>query len=142
MELGGIEQEDIATLSEILESELSLHKRKCWICLVMFALAFLILIGVLVLAVGRIASSSMFATILSFDDKLDLFQVIIPIAGVALSFFGLWWSAQNCQNSIERALCAARNNRPNLFRAFLGEIQCASKKKQHAWLEIVKASLG
>ncbi|MGD2132332.1 MAG: hypothetical protein PVI23_06025 [Maricaulaceae bacterium] len=139
---GGIESDDIETLAEILEREHKAHRRKCSVCFAMFLLAFSSLVVALVLVGVRLAiviSSPVGAEALGL--QFALFQVLAPLTAVALSFFGAWWAAQNCLNSMERALCAARNKRQRLFETFLGQIQCAGKEKQRAWLEIVKSAV-
>jgi len=134
----GIEDDDIETLSEILESEKILHKRKCMMCLVMFGLAFVALLGALVVLGVQLAKVMGAGGAGNLDEQFAWFQVLAPLAGAAMLFFSSWWAAQNCLNAIERTLCAARNRRMKLFQTFLGQIKCADKDKQQAWLEIVK----
>jgi hypothetical protein len=134
----GIEQEDIKTLSEILESEKKLHQRKCMMCLIMFAVAFVALVIALVVLGVQLALIMNASGVGEISGQFAWFQVLAPLAGAAMLFFSSWWAAQNCLNAIERTLCAARNQRMKLFETFLGQIKCADKDKQAAWLEIVK----
>lgn len=142
MIVSGIDSEDIATLAEILERERESHRRKCSIFLGMFALAFVSLVVALALVGLRLAevvSSPIGMTVLG--DQFQMLSVVAPLAAVALSFFGGWWAAQNCVHSIERTLCAARNQRFKLFETFLGQMQCSGKEKHRAWLEILKSAV-
>jgi len=134
----GIEQEDIQTLAEILESERKLHRRKCMLCLVMFGMSFFALVIALVVLGVQLAKVLGTDGAAGLDAQFAWFQVLAPLAGAAMLFFSSWWAAQNCLNAIERTLCAARNQRMKLFETFLGQIKCADKEKQKAWLEIVK----
>lgn len=134
----GIEHDDIQTLAEILENEKILHKRKCLMCLVMFGLAFVALVVALVVLGVQLAKIMGSGAADDLDGQFAWFQVLAPLAGAAMLFFSSWWAAQNCLNAIERTLCAARNQRMKLFQTFLGQIKCADKEKQQAWLEIVK----
>jgi hypothetical protein len=138
----GIDTEDIETLAQILEREHASHSRRCTVCFAMFVLAFVSLVVALALVGVRLAivvSAPVGAEALGL--QFGLFQVLVPLAAVALSFFGAWWAAQNCLNSIERTLCAARNRRLKLFETFLGQMQCAGREKQRAWLEIIKSAV-
>jgi hypothetical protein len=142
MIVSGIDAEDLDTLAQILEREHVSHRRKCGVCFAMFLLAFSALVVALVLVGVRLAiavSSPLGSEALGL--QFALFQVLAPLAAVALTFFGAWWAAQNCLNSIERTLCAARNQRLKLFETFLNQIQCAGKEKQRAWLEIIKSAV-
>ena len=134
----GIDQEEIQTLSEILEVEKKLHRRKCFMCLVMFAIAFIALLIALVVLLIQVLDIMGSNAVGNLDGQFAWFQVLAPLAGAAMLFFSSWWAAQNCLNAIERTLCAARNQRLKLFETFLGQIKCADKGKQQAWLEIVK----
>jgi hypothetical protein len=139
---GGIDNDDIETLAEILVRERISYSRRCGLFLTMFVLAFCSLVVALALVGARLAAvvgSPVGAQALGF--QFGLVQVIVPLAAVALSFFGGWWAAQNCLHSIDRTLCAARNQRLRLFETFLSQIQCSGKEKQRAWLEIIKAAV-
>lgn len=133
-----IDQDDIDALAEILESEKTLHRRKCTMCFVMFAMAFLALVGALVIVGVQLASVFGAQGVEALGDQFLMFQVLAPLAGAAMLFFSSWWAAQNCLHAIERTLCAARHRRVKLFQTFLGQIKCADKEKRTAWLEIVK----
>jgi hypothetical protein len=140
MIVDGIDADDIETMAEILERELIAHRRKCHFCLALFGIGFVTLVVALVLVAVRlavVAGSPLGAQ--GLGGQLALVQVVSPIAAMALGAFGAWWGAQNCLNTIERTLYAARNKRVKLFQTFLKEIQCAGKEKQRAWLEIIKS---
>lgn len=131
--------EDIQTLAEILEKEKRSHLRKCGLCFAMFAVAVAVLLVAFALVVLTVASEfSSGAGIEVLGRHAILVQVVGSLAGAVLLFFSVWCSAQNCLNTIERTLCAARNQRVKLFETFLGQIQCADKRKREAWMEIVK----
>jgi len=139
---GGIDKDDIETLAQILEHEKRGHKRKRSLCFAMFLLSF----GCLVLALAFLGLRA--ASMLIGDGGGDvlsaqiwMLQILAPLAAVAVSFFSAWWAVQNCLNSIERTLFAARANRPHLFAKFLDQIQCADREKRRAWLEIVKSAV-
>jgi hypothetical protein len=137
-----IEPDDIETLSQILEDEKRSHRRKRFLCFAMFVFSFICLVLALVLVAIRLVTvATAPAGAGALGMQFAMLQVLVPLAAVALSFFGAWWGVQNCLNSIERTLCAARNRRPQLFAVFFKEIQCAGKDKQRAWLEIIKSAV-
>lgn len=139
----GIESDDIETLAEILEREHHSHSRRRTVCFAMFVLVFSALVLALALVGVQMALNVIKSPVGLQAQGLQfgMLQVLAPLAAVALSFFGAWWAAQNCLNSIERTLCAARKQRLKLFQTFLGQIQCAGKEKQRAWLEIIKSAV-
>jgi hypothetical protein len=140
---GAIEADDLETLTEILELEKNSYRQKRSLCFAMFMLAFACLAIALTLVVVRLASvASEPVGLAELGGQAMLLPVLAPLAAVSLSFFGMWWAVQNCLNTIERSLCAARNRRAQLFGVFVKEIQCANKEKQRAWLEIIKAVVG
>lgn len=142
MHVGTFDNEDIETLAEILERERRSHCRKCNIFLGMFVIAFVSLVVALALVgvnLAGVIGSPGGARLLG--EQFPVFQVVAPLAAVALSFFGGWWATQNCIHSIERTLFAARNRRIKLFETFLGQIQCSGREKQRAWLEILKSAV-
>jgi len=137
----GVEYEDIETLAQILEREKVMHRRRCALCFAMFVFAFCALVVALVVVGVHLASVLGWTAFSVPVAEFALFQVPAMLAGVAMLFFSSWWAAQNCVNTIERTLCAARNGRLKLFQTFLGEIQCAEEKKRRAWLEILKGAV-
>jgi hypothetical protein len=138
-----IDQEDLDMLAEILEREIKLHRGKCRLCLGMFVVAFVALALALALIGVRLAADLIGGggDLGDLASQFVLIQALAALSAVALSFFGAWWTAQNCLNSIERTLFAARNRRMKLFESFIGQIECAGKQKQRAWLEIVKSAV-
>lgn len=135
---GQIEPEDLETLEAILERELRHHRNKCRLWLALFAVAFVSLVLALICVFIQLAFDISGSGFTTFGGQFQLFQVLAPLAGATLLCYGAWGGAQNCLSGIERSLFAARNGRLNLFRGFLGQIQCAGKHKTKAWLEIVK----
>lgn len=133
-----IEPEDLQTLEAILERELLHHRNKCRLWLALFIVAFASLVLALICVFVQLAFDIRASGIASFGGQFQLFQVLAPLAGSTLLCYGAWGGAQNCLTGIERSLFAARSGRFNLFRGFLGQIQCAGKHKTQAWLEIVK----
>ena len=125
-----VEQEDIEALAAILELEKKHHCRTRGLCfgLFMFSLALLV-IAIVTIAVlfltGRIS-----------QEWLSAIQLLTPMSAAVIGFFGSWWACQNCINSIERTLFAARAGRIKLFTSFLGNLQCADKKKRALWMEM------
>ncbi len=133
--------EDLQTLEEILENEKRVHARKCSMCFALFASAVVVLIAAFIMVVITLAADLSGGGALGIEDIGEhavLVQALGTLAGAVLLFFSIWCGAQNCLNTIERTLCAARNQRMKLFETFLSQIQCADKKKKEAWLEIVK----
>jgi hypothetical protein len=128
----------VEQLAQLLEMEQKGHRTKRSWCLAMFGISFVCLMFALV-AVGV-------SVVRLFDDpdmasgtQLILLQVLAPLAAAAVSLFSTWWAVQNCMHSIDRALFAARSGSPELFAAFLNQIQCADEKKKKLWLELVKS---
>jgi hypothetical protein len=133
------EEDDIVALSQILESEIKSHATKGSLCFAMFAVSFAALVLGLVLGGARVVSLVMAQSGgADIGEEVWLLQLLIPLATVAVSFFGAWWGVQNCVNSIERTLFAARARRHKLFATFVQQIQCADQKKKKLWVELVK----
>ena len=112
-----IHADDIGTLADMLEHEKrSHHSKRSW-CFAMFIASLALLI------VGLLAAAVMLGTVIvSADDSVTLgakqmlmVQILAPVGATAVGLFSLWWTVQNCINSIDRALFAARANRPGLF---------------------------
>jgi len=134
MSVHHIEQSDIEALALILEAEKQNHCRTRGLC---FGL-FLFSLVMLVFAVGIFAVVFVINTTNNADiDKwLPALQLLPPMSAAVIGFFGSWWAAQNCINSIERTLFAARAGRAKLFASFLGNLQCADKKKRQVWMDM------
>lgn len=125
-----IEQGDIEALAEILEAEKQHHCRTRGLC---FGL-FLFSLVMLVIAIATIAVLVLTGHIT--QEWLSAIQLLTPMSAAVIGFFGSWWACQNCINSIERTLFAARAGRHKLFTSFLGNLQCADKKKRALWMEM------
>jgi hypothetical protein len=134
------EDDDVAALTAILESEMRIHRKKRAICLAMFCISLVSLIIGLVLGSWQIATELLPGQAgLQLSDGLQALQLLAPIAAFAMWFFTAWWACENCINSIERTLFAARARRRRLFKQFVEQISCADKKKKRVWLEVVGA---
>jgi len=136
---GQIDPEDILTLAEILEKERRSHAQKRALCLGLFLfslLALLIALGIVVHFLVGIGFSEG-----GFDQAPVLGQLLTGLSAAVVGFFSMWWSAQNCINSIERTLYAARAGRSKLFFSFLQQLQCTDKKKRQVLLEMVSAAV-
>jgi hypothetical protein len=130
-----IEQGDLEALAEILEAERLNHCRTRGLC---FGL-FLFSLVMMVFATATIAFLFVSGRISSGPtaEWLGALQLLTPLSAAVIGFFGSWWAAQNCINSIERTLFAARSGRVKLFANFLGNLQCADKKKRRMWVDMV-----
>jgi hypothetical protein len=137
LDLGPMEQGDVAALAGILEMEKLHHCRTRGLCFGMFLFSLVML----VFAVGVFAVVFVISTTENVDiDKwLPALQLLPPMSAAAIGFFGSWWAAQNCINSIDRTLFAARTGRTKLFTSFLGNLQCADKKKRRMWVEMASS---
>jgi hypothetical protein len=132
------EDDDVVALTSILESEMRGHRRKRAVCLAMFGISLVALIIGLVLGTWQIAVELLPNQAgLQLSDGLQALQLLAPLAAFAMWFFTAWWACENCINSIERTLFAARTRRSKLFRQFIEQISCADKKKKRVWLEVV-----
>lgn len=132
-----IELGDIEALAAILESEKVAHCRTRALCFGLFVFCFVTLVLATVMIAIMFTTGRM--SDLSAGNWLGALQLLTPLSAAVIGFFGSWWAAQNCINSIERTLFAARSGRHQLFASFLREIQCADKKKRRMWLEVLKA---
>lgn len=128
------EPEDIDALASILEKECKHYRLNRAICFGLFVFWLVLLIAALVLAA--------WVTIGAHNDLLSgplvWLQALGAMSAAVISFFSMWWTAQNCIHSIERTLFAARAGRSQLFVSFLSQVQCASKEKRKMWLEVIK----
>ncbi len=129
-----IEPLDVEVLADILEKEKRHHCRIRGVCFSLFLLSFLLLLG----SIAAIAF--LFARGLPGLEGgiwLTLLQILAPISAAMIGFFASWCAAQNCVNSIDRSLYAARAGRLKLFAGFVSQLQCASKSKRSMLLDIV-----
>ncbi len=137
-----IEPGDMDALAAILEAEKKSHCRVRGLCFGLFVFCFAIL-------VAAIAVAAAYITGFVFDRPdnddvgrtLGMLQLLMPLSAAVVAFFSMWWTAQNCINSIERTLFAARAGRARLFASFLREIQCANKKTKKIWLELAASAI-
>jgi hypothetical protein len=130
-----IEQGDIEALAEILEAEKQNHCRKRGLCFGLFLFSLIMLVFAtctvtFLFVSGRLSEGPA-------AEWLGALQLLTPLSAAVIGFFGSWWAAQNCINSIERTLFAARAGRAKLFASFLGNLQCADKKKRQVWMDMV-----
>jgi hypothetical protein len=135
-----IEQSDIEALASILVAEKQNHcrTRGRGFGLFRFSLVMLIL-AVVIFGAVLVISSAEHADIGTW---LPALQLLPPMSAAAIGFFGSWWAAQNCINSIDRTLFAARAGRLKLFASFLGNLQCADKKKRRMWVDMAASLVG
>jgi hypothetical protein len=130
-----IERGDIEALAQILETEKQAHRRTRALCFALFVFCFAVLtVAICVLAFLLVTARAGIA-----GDSLTFLQVLTPLGAMVVGFFSFWWTAQNCINSIDRTLFAARSGRHRLFVSFLGQLQCADKKRKRLMLEVVGA---
>ncbi len=130
-----IEPEDIEALAAILENEKQSHCRKRGLCFGLFVASFAVLIFAIAVLTFLLATGQLGDAITG--NSLGFLQVLAPLSALVVGFFGMWWAVQNCINSIERTLYAARAGRHRLFASFLEQLQCADKNKRRLLLDIV-----
>jgi hypothetical protein len=130
MSTAHIDQADIDALAAILESEKLHHCRARGLCFGLF------LFSLVMLVIGIVTISVLFLSGRINQEWLSAIQLLTPMSAAVIGFFGSWWACQNCINSIERTLFAARAGRLKLFTSFLGNLQCADKKKRQLWMEM------
>jgi len=135
-----IEQSDIDALAAILESEKQNHCRTRGLCFGLFLFSLVMLIFALVIFGAVLVISS--ADLVDIGAWLPALQLLPPMSAAVIGFFGSWWAAQNCINSIDRTLFAARAGRLKLFASFLGNLQCADKKKRRMWVDMAASLIG
>jgi hypothetical protein len=129
------EQGDIEALADILESERLTHCRTRGYCFGLFLFSFILLILATVTIAFLFISGRVSAG--PAAEWLGALQLLVPLSAAVIGFFGIWWAAQNCIHSIERAIFAARRGRVKLFVGFLENLQCADKRKRRLWVEMV-----
>ena len=135
-----IEHSDIETLAQILEAEKLNHCRTRGMCFGLFLFSLVMLIfGVVIFGFVLVISSAEQADIGTW---LPALQLLPPMSAAVIGFFGSWWAAQNCINSIDRTLFAARAGRLKLFASFLENLQCADKKKRRMWVDMATSLIG
>jgi hypothetical protein len=130
MSTAQIDQADIDALAAILESEKLHHCRARGLCFGLF------ICSLVMLVIGIVTISVLFLSGRISQEWLSAIQLLTPMSAAVIGFFGSWWACQNCINSIERTLFAARAGRLKLFTSFLGNLQCADKKKRQLWMEM------
>jgi ABC-type nickel/cobalt efflux system permease component RcnA len=130
-----IDPEDIEALAAILENEKQSHCRKRGLCFGLFVASFAVLIMAIVVLTFLLMTGRLGDVITG--NSLGFLQVLAPLSALVVGFFGMWWAVQNCINSIERTLYAARAGRHRLFASFLEQLQCADKGKRRMLLDIV-----
>lgn len=135
-----IDHGDVEALAAILEAERLNHCRTRGLCFGLFLFSLIMLIfGVVIFGVVFIIAAT---NEISIDHWLPTLQLLPPLSAAVVGFFGSWWAAQNCINSIERTLFAARAGRMKLFASFLGNLQCADKKKRRVWVDMAASLVG
>lgn len=127
----------VRILAEMLEIERRGHCHRRTLCVGMFALFFLSLIVSVGIAVFVIMDSAGEVG----DKALPLFSLLGALSAAVMSLFGILFTVQNCINSIERTLFAARVGDLQLFQAFLDNLECASKGKRGQMLALAKTVL-
>ena len=127
--------EDLDFIAGLLEAEKKSHCRTRVFCLSLFLLSMAILLS----AIGLIGYT--FATEADgpegFGQHITKLQFLAPLCAMMIGFFASWCACQNCINSIERSLYAARAQRYRLFAGFVRELQCTSKKKRSLLIDVV-----
>ncbi len=135
-----IEHSDIDALAPILEAEKQNHCRTRGMCFGLFLFSLVMLIfAIVIFGVVLVISSTEQVNI---DTWLPALQLLPPMSAAVIGFFGSWWAAQNCINSIDRTLFAARAGRLKLFASFLENLQCADKKKRRMWVDMAASLIG
>lgn len=125
------DEDECAVLAELLEKEKRGHRGIRTICLLLFVFSFVLLLSLLAFVVFQFTQGgrNQYTTI-------DFLQILAPIAALMIGFFSSWWAANNCVNSIERSLFAARHRKWKLFLGFVEQLQCASKKKRSMLMDV------
>ncbi|MDP3459909.1 MAG: hypothetical protein Q8S09_11615 [Hyphomonas sp.] len=125
---------DIDVLAVILEQERRSHCRIRSLCFGLFMFSFAMLVGAMAV-IGYMFINSVNGA--ADPESLMILQVLAPLSAAMIGFFASWCAAHNCINSIDRSLYAAQAQRYQLFAGFVGELQCASKKKRSMLMDIV-----
>jgi hypothetical protein len=132
-----IESADIEALASILENEKQSHCRTRSLCFALFVFCFLVLVVAICTLTFLLVTARLGGDLAG--NSLTFLQLLTPLSAAVIGFFTSWWTAQNCINSIDRTLFAARSGRQRLFVSFLEQLQCADKKKRRAMLDVVGA---
>jgi hypothetical protein len=132
-----IESADIEALASILENEKKSHGRTRSLCLALFVFCFFMLVVAICTLTFLLVTARLEGDLA--QNSLTFLQLLTPLSAAVIGFFTSWWTAQNCINSIDRTLFAARSGRQRLFVSFLEQLQCADKKKRRAILDVVGA---
>lgn len=125
---------DLDFIAELLEAEKKKHCRTRVLCLSMFLMSMIVLLSVIAL-IGYTFSTD--TNNLSGLGLVTELQFLAPICAMMIGFFASWCACQNCINSIDRSLYAARAQRYRLFAGFVKELQCTSKKKRNILVDVV-----
>ncbi|MDP1556396.1 MAG: hypothetical protein Q8L84_13145 [Hyphomonas sp.] len=125
---------DIDVLAVILEQERRSHCRIRSLCFGLFMFSFAMLVCAMAV-IGYMFINSVNGA--ADPESLMILQVLAPLSAAMIGFFASWCAAHNCINSIDRSLYAAQAQRYQLFAGFVGELQCASKKKRSMLMDIV-----
>lgn len=138
-----IDADEFDTLAKILEGEQASHRRRRSLCMGLFVTFFVVfLLALLLLGLhmaGIVASNEQQDGVLS---QLSFVSTMGTLGTAVFSAFGVWWASENCLNSIERTLLAARARKQRLFITLFSQIQCADEKKRRILLDMIKGSLG
>lgn len=126
--------EDMDFIADLLEAEKKNHCRTRSLCLGLFLLSMTILLCAFGLIGYTFATGADSTQGLGTIGKL---QFLAPLCAMMIGFFASWCACQNCINSIDRSIYAARAQRYRLFAGFVKELQCTSKKKRSMLIEIV-----
>jgi len=129
-----INDDDIEFLAQILENEKKNHCRMRSLCFGLFVFSFVLLLMAMGLIAYTLASDQQK---LIGDAALPYVGILVPLCAAMIGFFTSWCAAQNCINSIDRSLYAAHAQKYRLFAGFIGEMQCAGKKKRSVWIEMI-----
>ncbi len=132
-----IESADIEALASILENEKRGHARTRSLCFALFVFCFMVLVVAICTLTFLLVTARLEGDLT--QNSLTFLQMLTPLSAAVIGFFTSWWTAQNCINSIDRTLFAARSGRQRLFVSFLEQLQCADKKKRRAMLDVVGA---
>lgn len=134
-----VDADDIAVLSQILEGERKSAASKRAVCFAISTLMFLFLLGTFAVIAYQLLQTNDRTLI---ENLLPVAGMLAPLFAAVLTFFHLGCGAQNCINSIERSLVAARHGRHKLFVTFVQQVQCADKDKRKVIMEWVGVLVG
>lgn len=142
MSVQHIEHGDIEALAAILADERRDRSRMRGICFGLFLFFLVMLVVASAVFAWMFVSNASAPGDASLDSWLPTLQFLPAMSAAVIGFFGMWWAAQNCINSIDRTLFAARAGRLKLCASFLGNMQCADKKKRRMWMDVAASLVG